>query len=232
MADSFFSRTVGPAVFAAILGACSTTAPNPVAADFRQSLGFGGVEVAFNDARSVPGVYDRAVRRLLDGDEAGLLDREDFDVYLGSRGGAGAEDEHLAERYLEYRIASELVSTLGANLRGEVPVDVLVNVERVLTPNAATMLLVGEIKGVHYDLDVVSADGADTVLLDLTEVSKPRVDRSSGGGGGLLGLAIRAGADTNVRDLEQMVAAVSGEVSGILASDTVNKSVADKIRRP
>lgn len=213
------------------LAACSTTTANPVASDFKESLSFSGIEVAFDDSRSVPEVYDKAVRELIDEGEDSILNTEDFATYLDSRGGPGEGDDRLAERYLEYRIAEEVASTLAESLSGDVPVNVLIDIERVITPNAATMLLVGEIKAIHYDLDVVEADGG-TVLLDFSEVSKPAVDRSSGAGGGLLGLAIRAGVDTNIQDLEQMAGAVSEEVAQILAGEAVNKTVAKKIRRP
>lgn len=214
---------------AIVLTACATSVTSPVSKSFAETAQYSKVDVTFAEDRSVPGVYDAAVQRLMDADDGETLDLARFQTYIDSHGGAGDEGSNLAERYLEYRISDEVSALLKANLTGETPVDVAINIEKVITPNAATMLLVGELKGIEYDLEVVNAVSGD-VMLDLTKPSSPPVERSAGATGGLLGLALRSGKDTNLEDLEQMILAVSEEVGQIMGGTDVNVGVAKKIR--
>lgn len=214
---------------AMLLSACSTVTKSPVDQAFQSQLKLGQVDVSFPADRKVPAVYDKAVRSLVDGEIVNTSDTVALMTYIDSNGGAGDEDEALGERYLEYRIEEELKLNLENALVGPREVDLDVDIEKIVTPNAATMILVGEVKGINYDLKVKDAD-TGTVLLEYTEPSKPFVERSSGALGGALGLALRSGKDTNLQDLEQMIEAVVIEIKQILTGTEVNKTVVKKIR--
>ena len=212
------------------LSACATTAPTPVDNSLINSLKFSAVNVKFAEDRSIPTVYDNAVKTLIDtGEPDTSAAIKSFMAYVDANGGSGTENDRLAERYLEYRIAEEVKFGLSTSLNGTKPIDVLINVEKVQTPNAATMLLVGEVKGIEYDLDVVNSETKE-VVLDLSKSSSPFVERSVGAGGGLLGMALRSGKNTNLTDLEQLASAVAVEVRQILLGPMVNKTVRKKIR--
>ncbi|WP_298915098.1 hypothetical protein [uncultured Algimonas sp.] len=210
--------------------ACATTTSSPIDSTvFQDSLRLGDVTVSFAEDRAVPGVYDKAVAALLDADADSVIVRSAFSDYINANGGRGAEDDQLGERYLEYRIAEEVAARLRGNLTGERDVDVTIDIEKIATPNAATMLLIGEVKGINYDMDVTDA-ATNAVLIDLVEPSNPFVERSSVLSSGLLGMAARTGSGTHIKDLEQMVFAVAEEVSQIMTGAEVNKGVAKKIR--
>ena len=212
------------------LTACATTATTPVNSATINQLKFMSVDVNFSEDRSIPDVYDKAVKTLVSGDEAANSTASgSFLKYVNENGGSGENDDLLAERYLEYRIGEEISSGLATSLNGERSVDIIIDIDKVQTPNAATMFLVGEIKGIRYDMDVVDSTTKE-IVIDLTKPSSPFVERSAGAGGGLLGMALRAGKDTNLTDLEQLAAAVAVEVRQILLGPMVNKSVKDKIR--
>ena len=212
------------------LAACATTAPTPIKGATINQFKLSAVDVDFSETRSIPEVYDNAVKALIDGDgyqnSVGVVN---FQKYVDANGGAGNDGDQLAERYLEYRIEEEIKSALKTSLNGPTPVDIVIKIDKVQTPNAATMLLVGEIKSIRYDLDVIKS-GTNNIMIDLSEPSTPFVERSAGAGGGLLGLALRSGTDTNLSDLEQLASAVSVEVSQIMLGPVVNKTVLDKIR--
>ena len=160
------------------LSACATTAPTPVDNSLINSLKFSTVNVKFAEDRSIPTVYDNAVKTLIDtGEPDTSAAIKSFMAYVDANGGSGTENDRLAERYLEYRIAEEVKFGLSTSLNGTKPIDVLINVEKVQTPNAATMLLVGEVKGIEYDLDVVNSETKEVVLDGSTFREKYEFDR-------------------------------------------------------
>ncbi|MEE9273260.1 MAG: hypothetical protein V3U57_08350 [Robiginitomaculum sp.] len=204
--------------------------PTPVESATINQLKFSNVEVNFSEDRSIPEVYDKAVKSLIDGEDGkNSMAATAFQKYVDANGGAGNEDDQLAERYLEYRIGEEVKSGLSASLNGTNPIDIIIKIDQVQTPNPATMFLIGEIKSIRYDLDIVDSETKD-VIIDFTKPSTPFVAKSAGAGGGLLGMALRIGKNTKITDLEQLATAVSNEVRQILLGPVVNTSVLDKIR--
>jgi len=208
--------------------ACSTTGPTPVSPQFSATYNVNQVNVKMAGDRSIPKVYDKAVAVLIDS-ETGSREAVNLQQYIKANGGRGIDDDQLAERYVEYRIGEDIQRTFSSALVGDRPANFDINIEKVSTPNAATMILVGEIKGVRYDMDIIDQQSGQTVI-DLTEASSPFVEKSLGAGGGLLGLAMRAGKNTHVSDLEQIIAAVTNEIRTILLGPVTNKTVIKKIR--
>jgi hypothetical protein len=200
-------------------------APTPVPDDVRVRMAEPEVTVAMAEGKQVPDRYDEAVAAFME--EAMPADsRAEFEAFVAAR--ENADDPLvLADRYLEWRVETELEGALGRSFRGQAPADLDIELVQVNTPNAATMMLVGEIKSARYEATLTDRQSGKTVVSygPVTPIAEP----SAGAGGGLLGMALRTGDNQLMNDLEVLAESVSAQIKGVLIGPMADKSIIKKI---
>ena len=199
---------------------CASQVVNPVGPEFRRAYDVERVKVELTDPEGLPDRYDEAVATFY-AETMPPGEKEAFDAFR-----VGTSEEEMAEQYLVYRIDTILNDRVPPTFRGERPAEITVSITNTTFPNAATMMLVGEIKNITYDMRFV--DGVDGDVL--AETPKRMVvagDRSAGAGGGLLGMALRSGQHMN--DLETLATNAAESASDFLIADTVSSMVVKRV---
>lgn len=219
-------RFIIAALLALGAAACSTT-PSPVSDVYRTGYAVETVGVALSDPEGVPDRYDASVMRILE--ESGAIaptDEAQFREFAEAAGGLTADN--AGERMLEFLIATQLNEGLPRHFSGARPAGIAVEVIDTTFPNAATMLLVGEVIGAKYHLRMTDT-GSDTVLVQSNEPIIPVVQRSAGAGGGLLGMALRSGENRHLQDLQNVATGIAEEVITILSGGQIYPYDAKKL---
>lgn len=215
-------RYFGVLVVCIVLSAgCVQSVTNPITDEFRN--GFTIRELGTNlTQEKLPNRYDTAVNEIIASDEFARY-REAFDDFATKRG--GLTETNSGEMYLLFLIHSSVDDTKAEYFTGDRPATLNIDVQNTTFPNAATMLLVGEIISISYKLKLV--DNESGIDLLASETLTPAVNRSAGAGGGLLGVVARGGGtNRHVKDLENMALAVSGQVRAILGEEKIPEPVA------
>ena len=198
---------------------CASQVVNPIGPEFRRAYDVERIEVRLTDPQGLPDRYDEAVATFY-GDAMPESEKAGFDAFR-----AGSPEDEIAEQYLVYRISTILNERVPPTFRGERPARVTVDVTNTTFPNAATMMLVGEIKNITYDLRFV--DGVDGDVLAETPKRMPVGGDRSAGAGGLLGMALRSGQHMN--DLETLATNAAESASDFLIADTVSSVVVKRV---
>lgn len=216
-----------PVLALIVCSACVSNVASPVGDSYRSALILDGVTVALPAEDRIPDRYDRSVMEYLETDNAMSANGiETFMQFASERG--GLREDRAGELMLEYLIEDELNRRLTGVFRGSDPAVLEVDIVSTTFPNAATMMLVGEIISVGYDFELtVGASGQ--IAVSTTEPLTPIVDRSAGAGGGLLGLALRGGENRHLRDLQNMATAVSEQLTDILAGRMLLENQAERV---
>lgn len=199
---------------------CASQVQNPVGPEFRRSYDVQKVAVALTDEQGLPDRYDESVRKFYE-EAMPASEKSAFDAFR-----AGGSDEEIAEQYLVWRIDTLLNERVPVTFRGERPGEVRFDIVNTTFPNAATMLLVGEIKNLTYDLTFT--DGVDgDVLVETPKRVTVVGERSAGATGGLLGMALRG--DQHMNDLEGLAANAAESAADFLTADTVSSVVVKRV---
>jgi len=207
--------------------ACVSNVASPVSDGYRANLRLDGIHVEFPDEERIPDRYDRSVMNYLDSGTAESTDpRSEFIDFAQSRG--GLTEESAGELLLEYLVQDEVTRSVGRTFRGDRAAMLRLDIVDTVFPNAATMMLVGEVIGIRYDFAVTETETGRT-LIESSEALAPPVTRSMGAGGGLLGLALRGGEDRHLRDLENMASAIAYQLRGILTGADIPQPVAEDV---
>lgn len=210
--------------------ACASQVASPFGAETSSQLEIGSIDVQLSEDDRVPDRYDESVMQLIDPDFEGRLDQrviDDLTTFADAHG--GIQPDTAGERMLEFLIAQELEDRLSDSFTGSRPVSVNVDILSSTFPNAATMLLVGEVIGLTYEVSVTD-DTSGNILLDTNTPISPMVDRSAGAGGGLLGMALRGGgSNRHILDLQAMARAAGAEIEAILEGGSIYGSDANKL---
>lgn len=207
--------------------ACATTEPSPVTADYRDSFRVVALSAALEDGREIPDRYDTSVNELMQ-NPAIVSSRQatDFQAFADTRG--GLTPTNSGELFLEFLIQTELDLLVTPHYRGERPAELELTITSTTFPNAATMMLVGEMIGISYEYTLSDLETESPLVRTMQPVS-PFVDRSAGAGGGLLGLALRSGEDRHILDLQNMADAVVADVTNTLRGDPIAKGRSRRI---
>ena len=213
-------KSVALAALGLLAQGCASQVVNPVGPEFRRAYDVERVEVRLTDPQGLPDRYDTAVSKFYDGTMP-ESEKADFDAFR-----AGSAEDEIAEQYLVYRIDAILNERVPPTFRGARPGRVTVDVTNTTFPNAATMMLVGEIKNITFDLRFVDAVD-DDVLVETPKQMVVGGDRSAGAGGGLLGMALRSGQHMN--DLETLATNAAEQASDFLVADTVSSMVVKRV---
>lgn len=206
--------------------ACSTTA-SPVTQDYRTTFGISRIHVDLPDDEKIPDRYDESINDLLEEEGLPADFIGNFTTYADTRG--GLDQTNSGELFLEYLVLNELESRLPRLFSGDRDAEFELKIASTVFPNAATMMLVGEVIGTSYEFSLTdSANG--TVLVESTEPISPPVQRSAGANGGLLGLALRGGGDRrHLNDLDNIATAIASEVANILGGYEIYSSDVNRI---
>ena len=199
---------------------CASQVVNPVGPEFRRAYDVERVEVTLADPQGLPDRYDTAVAKFYD-ETMPESEKTAFDAFR-----EGSAEEDIAEQYLVYRIDAILNERVPVTFRGERPARATFEITNTTFPNAATMMLVGEIKNLTYDLRLEDAIDGD-VLVETPKKMTVAGDRSAGAGGGLLGMALRSGQHMN--DLETLASNAAVSASDFLTADTVSSVVVKRV---
>ena len=210
---------------ASCLTACVQKAASPVTTEMRTTYAINTINTGLSQEK-LPDRYDEAVNEYIASGNL-AISSPDFDAFAEEKG--GLTDTNSGELYLLYVIHKGVRNIAGSTFVGEREATLNIDVQSTVFPNAATMMLVGEVIGISYMLDV-SDDATGTKVLESSERLSPYVDRSAGAGGGLMGLALRgAGASRHVKDLENLAIAVATQVNDILGALEIDKPVAEAL---
>ena len=199
---------------------CASQVVNPVGPEFRRAYGVERVEVALVDPQGLPDRYDEAVTKFY-GETMPESEKTAFDAFR-----EGSAEDEIAEQYLVYRIDTILNARVPQSYRGDRPAQAVVEITNTTFPNAATMMLVGELKNITYDLRLTDALDGD-VLVETPKQVGVVGDSSAGAGGGLLGMALRSGQHMN--DLETLATNAAESASDFLIADTVSSFVVKRV---
>lgn len=193
--------------------ACVSKVASPVGEDLRSAYTLVETRAALSEGDRIPDRYDRSVTALME-------DPDGFDAAYQARleahaGGEMAVDER-GETLLTFLIADLTNGRVAGGFTGERPARLDVEVVSTTFPNAATMMLVGEVIGLSYEFELVDVETGETLVESNAPIA-PIIDRSAGAGGGLLGLALRGGGEgRHLLDLENMADATAQELTAIL----------------
>ncbi|MEQ8406084.1 MAG: hypothetical protein RKE49_13385 [Oceanicaulis sp.] len=215
-------------VLALFATACASKVQSPVGADIRSAYALVETRAALTEGETVPDRYDRSVSDM-------VADPDAFTNDHGSRlaefveDHPGLSDDAGGERMLGFLIEEEAQALAQGHFDGQRPARLEVEVTSTTFPNAATMMLVGEVIAIAFDFTLVDAVTGD-VLAESTQPISPFVNRSAGAGGGLLGLALRGGGDTrHLMDLQAMASATSAMLNDILSGGEIDQFVNNRI---
>lgn len=206
---------------------CTTTVVSPVDYQVLDLVSMPDVKVVMNDKANLPPAYDNAVRREVDSNTRSRV-MDQFADYLETGVDVGDADSELAEVYFSWSVERNLNQNLRGYFEGDTPSDLQLDIENITTPNAATMMLVGEMKSVKYDLELTS-ETAEYPIVAMTAPVVVQAEKSAGAGGGLLGMALRAGDGQHLSDLHQLIASVSRDVHAIFSGVGVSAPTAKKL---
>tara|TARA_R110000868_G_scaffold13584_1_gene63152 strand:+ start:4293 stop:5048 length:756 start_codon:yes stop_codon:yes gene_type:complete len=199
--------------------ACASMAPSPVTAEYRSDYALNSISVRLPEEDKIPDRYDASVNRILAADDRIASDDEAaFRLYAENRGGLTGDNS--GELFLEYLVASALERQLPGFYTGDRASGLQVEIVSTTFPNAATMMLVGEIIGTQFDITLIDA-ASGAVLVETTEPLSPFVQPSAGAGGGLLGIALRGGQDRHLMDLQRIAAAITNDTIAVLAGQQI-----------
>jgi len=200
--------------------ACATTAPSPVTGEFRSNYSMDSIHVDLPDDQKIPDRYDVSINRLLES-ETGMSNRnvEGFYAYAEAQG--GLTEDNSGELFLEFLVLTQLEAQLPGVYVGDRDSVLQIDINSTIFPNAATMLLVGEVIGTSYSFTMTDENSGD-ILVDSAEPLAPFVQRSAGAGGGMLGLALRGGGDRHLMDLQRIADAISHQVNSILMGHPIS----------
>ena len=168
------------------------------------------------EGKKIPDRYDKAARDYLN-EGANSTEKHEFEVFSeGLEPSAESDEDYTGEAFLTWLIQRRLDGGTQAILRGETDVTLSVELKSTTWPNTATMMLVGEMIGTKFEFSLTDEDN-ETVVESIGELS-PFVQRSAGGGGGLLGMALRSGNSQHLTDLERVADATAALVMDIMTS--------------
>jgi hypothetical protein len=204
-----------------ILSGCVSKVTNPVTSDLRSEYSIDFVTATLPQ-KKLPDRYDVSATAHIKSKEFSRF-RNDFDAFAEERG--GLTQTNSSELFLQYIIKSGVKDIAAPIFTGERAATLSIDVQGTTFPNAATMLLVGEVIGISYML-TLSDDATGTKIIETQTKLSPYVDPSWGSGGGLLGMALRSGGDRHIKDLENLAIAVSTQVNAILGATEINEPVA------
>ena len=206
-----------------VISGCVQFVSNPVTPDLRGAYSIETVSATISQEK-IPDRYDKAVNEYLESDRFAEF-KEDFVAFAETRG--GLEETNAGELFFQYIIEVSIAESVGESFTGDRSASLNIDVNRTIFPNAATMLLVGEVIGISYMLDV-SDSTSDTKLIETTKPLSPIVERSLGAGGGLLGIALRGGGTNRlIKDLENMAVAITNSANVIIDKTEVDSGTAE-----
>lgn len=212
-------------IIASCLTACVQKAASPVTTEMRTTYAINTINTGLSQEK-LPDRYDEAVNEYIASGNL-AVSHPDFDAFAEKNG--GLTETNSGELYLLFVIDKGVRNIASSAFAGKRDATLNIDVQSTVFPNAATMMLVGEVIGISYMLDV-SDDATGTKVLESSERLSPYVDRSSGAGGGLMGLALRgAGATRHIKDLENLAIAVSTQVNDILGALEIDEPVAESL---
>ena len=217
---SFTTRAAIGAALLVTASGCASQVVNPVGPEFRRAYAVERVTVSLTDEQGLPDRYDEAVT-VFYGEGMPVSEKAAFDAFR-----EGTAPDQIAEQYLVYRIDQLVNERVPVVYRGSRPATATMDITNTTFPNAATMMLVGEIKNITFDLRVTDAE-ADAVLIETPKPMTVAGDASAGAGGGLLGLALRSGQHMN--DLETLANNAAEVAADFLAADTVSSAIVKRI---
>lgn len=214
---------------AALVGVagCASAVPSPVGMEYRSSYRVSDVRVALPEEDKVPDRYDTSVNRIIG--EVGALPADTvaaFRHYAADRG--GLTEDNSGELFLEFLVQTQLQRQMPGTFTGGRDAALDVEITGTTFPNAATMLLVGEIIGTNFEFTLRDSNGG-VVLVETVEPLMPFVQRSAGAMGGMLGLALRGGEDRHLMDLERIADAIVFKTMNVLGGQSLPSTDIDRI---
>jgi hypothetical protein len=206
--------------------ACVSKVGSPVGADLRSAYTLVETRAALTEGDSIPDRYDRSVTALME-DPEGFSD--DYEARMAAHAGGELPADGRGEALLTFLIADQTNGRVASGFTGERPARLDVEVVSTTFPNAATMMLVGEVISLGYTFELVDVETGQA-LVQSNEPIYPIIERSAGVGGGLLGLALRGGGEgRHLLDLENMADATAQELAAILLGGMIFPRDEEKI---
>ncbi len=199
--------------------ACASMESSPVTAEYRSGYALNSISVKLPAEAEIPDRYDVSVNRILAADDRlASDDAAAFRRYADGQGGLTAANS--GELFLEYLVASALERQLPAFYTGDRESGLEIEIVSTTFPNAATMMLVGEVIGTQFVMTLTDTNNG-AMLVHSTAPLSPFVQPSAGAGGGLLGIALRSGQDRHLMDLQRIAAAISNDTIAVLAGQPI-----------
>lgn len=210
-----------------LTSACVSNVDNPVTAEFREAYSIQSVETTLTKQPEVPDRYNEAVMTYVGGEDIDPADQASFEAFAEAKG--GLSETNAGDLFLQWLIEDGLEERLASRYTGTGSASIDITIQDTTFPNTATMMLVGEIIGINYDVSMTDSS-TGKVLVATNEQLVPFVERSAGAGGGLLGLALRGGGtDRHIMDLDRVAEAVVSELETILTKSEVMEPIAKKL---
>jgi hypothetical protein len=207
---------------AAILSACVSKVNNPVTSDLREQFTVEKINVALSQEQ-LPDRYDESVNEYVASEDFARF-RDEFIAFADERG--GLTEQNSSELFLQHILEKGVQSLPATGFAGDRAATLNVDIQSTAFPNAATMMLVGEVIGISYMFDLTDDITGAKIIESKTRLS-PFVDRSAGAGGGLLGMAMRgSGTERHIKDLENLAIAAATQINNILGASQIEEPVA------
>lgn len=211
-----FIRTIMAVMTLALTGACASSVVNPISNEIVTSYKAGAVSVSLADDQKIPDRYDEAAREYFS-NRANDIEKTEFEAFVNDLDSSIKDDtDYTGEAFLTWMIQRQLAARLSTGLQGEAETDLQLELKSTTWPNAATMMLVGEIIGTSFEFTL--SDANDIAIVESVDTVSPIVPRSAGAGGGLLGMALRSGDTQHLSDLQRVATATTNHVLDILTA--------------
>ena len=214
------------------LGACAASIQSPVSADFRDPFVLQDVNAVLAGPGRLPERYNESISALLADTvitgEAHERINDDLAAFIEDRGGFSPQTS--GARVLEFLTANKIEAELDGVFTGFRPARLDVRIVSTTFPNAATMLLGGEMIAVRFMFELSDAR-TGAVLVATERPLAPYVQGSAGATGGVLGLALRGGGQNrHVMDLQSVADAIAREIAAILSGGEISALTSERIR--
>jgi len=210
-----------------VVTGCASTMPNPISSKMTSSYESRQISVSLAKGEKIPDRYDKAAREYIDFfiDTEQKNKIEDF-IVNSTPSNVDGED-YTGEALLLWLVKDKLNSRLNSQLSGDVQVDIDVELASSVWPNAATMMLVGEVIGASFNFSVEEVDGS--LLIESSKPIRPIVSRGKGAGGGVLGMALRGGGSQHLNDLQRVADSIANSLIEILTGKELSKVTLESV---
>ncbi|MFW6299794.1 MAG: hypothetical protein ACOC20_02590, partial [Oceanicaulis sp.] len=156
--------------------ACVSQVETPVGPEVRAAYMLVETRTDMAEGQTIPDRYDVTVNNLRT-DPEGLSD--DQEARMDAYADGGLSEENAGETLLTFLINQETEARLARRFTGDRPARLNVEIVSTIFPNAATMMLVGEVIGLTYEFELVDLLTGE-VVVESVEPIAPIVDRSAG----------------------------------------------------